>query len=327
MGVNIPANYSEDDGIGYLGSNEPAVLLELVLRVDKDLKESVKGIGANEARYLVDLFYSMQRQRIRCNNAAIAMQKAGESNRLIEFFRGQSEMMEKQIAIALDYYTSNLQIGLWARKVKGVGPVITAGLLAHIDITKASTVGSIYSYAGHNPTVVWNKGEKRPWNAKLKTLLWKTQESFVKVSGRPLIEYGHLYKFRKNLETLRNERGDFAPQAAAKIASGIYKRDTDAKAAYESGKLPPAQLHLRATRWAVQIFLSHLHTVWYYLEFEKEPPRPYAFSHLEHSDYMLPPNLEYYPDLTAALKKQFPHGMSIEQWLTKHQRNVDRGQY
>jgi hypothetical protein len=43
-------------------------------------------------------------------------------------------------------------------------------LLARIDIVKAPTAGHIWRYAGLDPTVRWNKGEKRPWNAGLKVL-------------------------------------------------------------------------------------------------------------------------------------------------------------
>ena len=95
--------------------------------------------------------------------------------------------------------------------------MIAAGLEAHIDITRAPTVGHIWRYAGLDPTCEWRKGEKRPWNASLKTLCWKIGESFVKVSGKEKSLYGRLWKERKELEEKRNAAGEFADQAAERV--------------------------------------------------------------------------------------------------------------
>jgi hypothetical protein len=174
--------------------------------------------------------------------------------------------------------------------IVGIGPVIAAGMLAHIDITKAPTVGHIWRFAGLDPTLKWEKGQKRPWNAELKTLCWKLGESFVKSSGHEASFYGPIYATRKKLETERNEAGAFAEQAAAALAAKRYRADTVARQAYEAGKLPPARIHLRATRYAVKLFLSHLHHVWYEVEFRMPPPKPFVISHMGHVDYIPPPN-------------------------------------
>jgi hypothetical protein len=61
-------------------------------------------------------------------------------------------------------------VSRWAKAQVGIGPVLAAGLAAYIDITRTPTVSALWSLAGLNPTAVWGKGEKRPWNAQLKTL-------------------------------------------------------------------------------------------------------------------------------------------------------------
>jgi hypothetical protein len=38
-----------------------------------------------------------------------------------------------------------------------------------------------------------------------------------------------------------------------------------------------------ARRWAVKIFLSHVHQVMYYDHFKEAPPRPFAIEHLGHA--------------------------------------------
>jgi hypothetical protein len=207
----------------------------------------------------------------------------------LSWLHGQNEALEEQIKSALDVYTKSHIVGRWARAQKGIGPVICAGLLAHIDIHQAPTVGHIWSFAGLNPNQKWGKGEKRPWNASLKVLCWKAGESFVKVSGYEDAYYGQIYKARKAYETAKNEAGDYADQAARSLVEKKYDPDTDAYKAYIQGRLPLARIHARSTRYAVKMFLSHLHTIWYRAEFGKEPPLPFAIAHLGHVHIVPPP--------------------------------------
>ena len=166
------------------------------------------------------------------------------------------------------------------RSIVGIGPVITAGFLAHIDIAKAPTVGHIWRFCGLDPTVRWDKGTKRPWNASLKRLCWIVGESFTKVSNHPDDTYGKLYQQRKEREIARNEAGDYAEQAAASLTAKRFGDDTAAKKHYLAGKLPPARIHLRAQRWAVKIFLSHFHEVLFFVTYGERPPKPYVLDHV-----------------------------------------------
>jgi hypothetical protein len=174
--------------------------------------------------------------------------------------------------------------------IVGIGPVISAGLAAHIDVTRSNTVGHIWRFAGLDPTVEWKKGEKRPWNASLKCLCWTIGESFVKVSGRPDDFYGQLYLQRKQIEQQRNEAGGLADQAARKLERFKIGKDTDAYKAYAAGKLPPAHIHARAKRWAVKLFLAHYHHVAWTMATGTPPPKPYVISILGHADMIMPPN-------------------------------------
>ena len=153
---------------------------------------------------------------------------------------------------ALDVYSNGLVIGRWARSQIGIGPIIAAGLAANIDITRAPTAGHIWRFAGLDPTVQWKAGTKRPWNASLKRLCFLIGESFVKVSGNENAVYGLAYATRKQREIEKNERGEFADQAARSLVEKKWRDDTQAKKHYEAGKLPPARIHMRAKRWAVK---------------------------------------------------------------------------
>jgi hypothetical protein len=267
----------------FLADSAPLAILT------RDLKSAATTLTPDEARYLVDNYYAMQKFRIRCGNQVSALGKADEPHATVSFFGDQFELLEDQIRSALDKYSNAQAVGRWARAQKGIGPVIAAGLLAHIDIEKAPTAGHIWAFAGLDPSKKWDKGQKRPWNASLKRLCWIMGESFVKVSGYDDAYYGKLYATRKVYETTKNENGDYADQALESLRSKRFGDDTQAKKHYEAGRLPPARIHLRAKRYATKLFLAHFHHVAYVEHFGAEPPLPYPIAHLGHAHFIAPP--------------------------------------
>jgi hypothetical protein len=258
-------------------------------KLGREVRRLAEGLPQPEARGFVDLYYRLQHDRIELNNQVRALGDSGRPAELSAHFASQFAALEKQMVSVLDAHSTASLVGQWSRAQYGVGPVIAAGLLAHIDITKAPTVGHIWRFAGLDPTVKWGKGERRPWNARLKTLCWKLSDSFVKFSGRDECFYGALYRQRKAYEVERNESGGNAEAAAETLATKKF-RDTETKAIYESGKLPPGRLDLRARRWAVKIFLAHWHLVAYVEKYDTLPPKPYVLEHLGHAHEILPPH-------------------------------------
>lgn len=253
-----------------------------VQRLSRDLRVAAEKMTDAEARFLVDAYYTMQKQRIRNANQHRQASEGKEPAGVLSWLTQQSGVLERQVHAALDRYTMGHQMGSWMRDIYGIGPIISAGLLSHIDITKAPTVGHIWRFAGLDPTVTWSRGETRPWNARLKVVCWHAGECFKRFSKRDECYYGKLYVQRKEYEIARNDRGGNAEAARETLAA---KRISDAatKAIYESGKLPPGRLDLRATRWAVKQFLADMHGEWYRREFGKDPPLPYPIAHLGHA--------------------------------------------
>lgn len=270
-----------DEAVAERLSEEIAIRVP-VKKLDRDIVKAAASLTAIEARYLVDSYYAMQGGRIRANNQIRALTTSGEPHESIAWLSTESRVLEESVKRALDAYSAGHPVGKRMRTVVGVGPVISAGLLAHIDITRAPTAGAIWRYAGLDPTSEWKKGEKRPFNASLKTLCWKLGESFVKTCNHKDTVYGRLYRERKDAEIANNEAGAFADQAKAKLEKFKIGKTTDAYKAYSVGKLPPAHIHARARRVAVKMFLSHLHEVWYEVEFGTKPPAPYVFEHAGH---------------------------------------------
>lgn len=265
-------------------------VMEPVQRLTRDLRDAARRLGDREVRYIVDAYYIVQEHRKAIRNQQRTLVDAGEPAHLPRWLGNQLEILEEQIRRAMDAWTDARIEGRWAKSIVGIGPVLAAGLLAHIDITKAPTVGHIWRFAGLDPTVRWEKGQKRPWNAALKTLCWKIGESFVKVKGHPQDIYGKVYEARRRLEEERNELGEYAEQAARILAERRIGKDTVAYGYYSQGKLPPAHIHARAKRYAVKLFLAHLHHVMYETRYGSPPPKPYVIEHLGHAHFIAPPN-------------------------------------
>lgn len=275
-------------------------MLEPTLRLTKDLKEAAATLSTAEARYLVDAYYQMQHDRIRADAQIRSQEQSQEPHEVLGWLGSQTASLEGQIRRALGAYSKAHRVGQWAESITGIGPVISAGLLAHIDITKAPTVGHIWRFGGYDPTTVWAPKTKRPWNASLKTLFWKIGESFVKVSGREADIYGKVYTARKAKEIEKSDSGCFADQAAAMLSRKKFRDETAAKKVYESGKLPPAHLHARAKRYAVKLFISHWHEVEYFIHYGNLPPKPYIMT-VEHGhNFIEVPNMEIVPGLAEA---------------------------
>lgn len=277
-----------DELIVELGEPETSRITEL--RLTKDLQKAAALLGREEARYYVDMYYNFQQLRMGAGSQIRQMQLIGEPSMMLQWTFTLYEQIENDIKSALSIYAKGNIVGRWAMSNPGIGPVIAAGLLAHIDITRSTYAGNLWSFAGLNPKVKWEKGQKRPWNAALKVLSWKIGQSMVKVSNNPNSVYGPLYKQRKVYEQEKNENMEFAEQAKMILATKKIGKETEAYKWYAMGKLPPAHIQARAERWTTKIFLSHYHAVAYEIEYKKPSPEPYALAYLGHQDMIPVPN-------------------------------------
>jgi hypothetical protein len=257
-------------------------------KLTRDVRNAAVDLDPEQTRFIVDLYYQTQEMRKRLRNQERALHENDEPTALVNHFAEQIHTLEKQIPPVMNRWTDSFEVGRWAKRQKGVGPVLAAGLLAHIDVTRAPRASSVWRYCGLDPSVEWNKGQKRPWNATLKTLSWRIGESFVRQSGSEDCFYGQIYRDRKAKEVERDNSGANAEEAQCTLATrNIQAQHT--RAYYEAGHLPPGRLDLRARRYAVKLFLSHYWTVAYREEYGVEPPMPYAIEHLGHAHYIAPP--------------------------------------
>jgi hypothetical protein len=251
---------------------------------------------------LVRLYYLVQGQRIRIMNQSRALvdkyiddPRVDEltdlsiSNQVLRYFIEQFSTLENEMKLVLDRYVDSHVMGEWLKGIYGIGPILSGGLLAHIDISRVLYVTQIWSFAGLNPKAEWKKGQIRPWNAELKSLCWKIGVSFMKFHKRPECIYGHIYKERKTYEQERNEAGRYRQIANELLPK--FSKSTETYKHLLAGKLSPGHIDARARRYAVKFFLSHLFEVWFEKHYGRKPPEFYAFAILDHDreSFVAPP--------------------------------------
>jgi hypothetical protein len=263
-------------------------------RASKEVVLEAAKLHDAEARALVTNYYEAQKKR-----QATDMQIRHIGDRALSpaltYTADSYAIVEQQNARFLQKYAEASPVGRWCLAQHGIGPVIAAGCLAHIDITKAPTAGHIFSFFGLNPTVKWKKGEKRPWNADGKQIAWHAGECFKRASNHPDCYYGAIYRIHKQLLIERNENGFNTERAKT-----FFTRSDEVKKILATGKLPPGNLDSQACRYAAKMFLSHLHGVMFWCHYGKVPPKPYAISILGHAHEIKIPHLNMLPGLEAA---------------------------
>jgi len=344
-------------------------LIEPILRLTRDLRAAAGLLDRNQARYLVDSYYQIQTFRLQTESQIRETKKTREPSALLLWIHKSMQTLENGIQNSLGRFAKTYRVGAWLQSICGVGPVISAGLLAHLDIRVARYAGNFWNFAGLNPSVKWEKGQKRPWCEGLKTLaVFKAGECFVKVQANEKDVYGKLYAQRKAIETVANEDGKFSSEAAAKLERFKIGKTTDAFKWYSgcyaaadvkrcrvekqralaaiAGELltldsaeeraalkakavdavkkpkllkpgeglpmlPPAHIHARARRYAVKMFLSHVHHVMYEDYHGVTPPVPYGLGiegHGEREVSYVPP-----PDWPGEHKGKSLHEMFAEE--------------
>lgn len=78
-------------------------------------------LSDQQARFLVDGYYTMQENRKRTTNQSHALAEAGEPATCLDWLKDQDEKLERWIAGALGYYVSTNKMGPWLEATHGIG--------------------------------------------------------------------------------------------------------------------------------------------------------------------------------------------------------------
>src|SRR3990172_746391 len=107
------------------------MLSESIERLKRDVRAAAVNLSEQEARYLVDAYYAIQEHRIEAQGQVRALNESEEPHAVLSWLFDQHYTIEREIAKALDTYSDSQEPGRWARSIVGIGPVLSAGLLAH----------------------------------------------------------------------------------------------------------------------------------------------------------------------------------------------------
>lgn len=136
---------------------------EVLVKLSKDMLAAAKLLTPEEVKHVVMNYYMQQDNRIRADHQILQLKKKYEdipkdkrpSHLVLDWISENTGALESQIRSVLSHYSKNQAIGRWAEANWGIGPVISAGLIAFINMDKSPTVGHIYRYSGNDPTVIW----------------------------------------------------------------------------------------------------------------------------------------------------------------------------
>jgi hypothetical protein len=302
---------------------------------------AAREFSTQEIRAAVDMYYSIQKSRVGASNRVSAHERQVdflEDTSLVKSLKAGMMFLENQAKRGLAAYAKAHRLGRWCLSIAGCGHVTAAGLMAHIDLERCccepyrhwkgkerdkipphkcnglATPGHLHSYAGLIDTQKqkWGKGERRPYNLRLKRLCYLLGQGFKKCSGTVLDDEGlaakvkakldkkglevksqaafealveeerikttkradkmdrddhlyvRLYVERKALEVKRDRQGCNEEAAHLRLEAAKrmgWKVSPEQRETWESGHLQAVGLDLRATRYAVRMFLSHYYEV------------------------------------------------------------------
>ena len=144
-------------------------------KMSKELKKSfVKIPSKEEARFLQDIYYQTQNRRIALQGQIRSINQGKDSKstsknnnegnmEFLTWYLGEVSMMEDNVKKALEAFSDSYYISRWAKKVVGIGPVISTVLAANLEIKDETMhAGNWWSYCGLNDN-------NRPWLGREKS--------------------------------------------------------------------------------------------------------------------------------------------------------------
>lgn len=279
----------------------------------KELQRVHDRFNPIHARFLVDSYYRMQKTRIRAKQQAERCVEAGDPHRLLLQFWDFSEIMEKIAYCSLRKFANRYSVGVGAQEIVGIGPIMTSGLLSNLDIRVQPLPTGFWDRCGLNPdNHRRTRGQKLHYNPDLKRLCFLIGTSFAINHKREHDVYGRVYLERKAYEAQIDSNCGYKELCleTLRIKPGMGRK---VKEIYESYHLPKGRLELRARRYAVKRFISHLHHAMYLDFYGKDPSLPYAFSDparrrwsTRHVHYQPPP-----PDMLRPIRRREGEPLSV----------------
>jgi hypothetical protein len=211
----------------YFAEEDLAVKPLKVSRLNAELRQQAREMGMQQARYLVDAYYSMQEYRKSGANKMRAVDNGDTPPMpLLDWLTGQFATLEVRLRDLLGNYAQGSPVGEWSLSQVGIGPVLAAGLLAYIDMGIAKTPGHIYRFAGLDPTQEWMGAAK----AKDRVALYAVDDRGVMLD-EDLAQIATSVGLRteKLLKRLVDREGKALPPTPANVAKALSLRPWNAR--------------------------------------------------------------------------------------------------
>ena len=295
----------------------------------QEIRETHETVAIPRLRFLIESKYDLQKLRIMTGHRIL---KYGETVAMVEIKGVGQTSLFAQLQ-ALEYGVDKEVKGELAnhpvayeylRRVKGIGPILAAGLIAWIqDPGRFRTISKLWSYAGLGVITRCAECDKRAFTDSSLQRQWveKMTDRLVEISKlrkkeKPLSKGKAQEKVLKQLCGCKTPRviltapkrktGELAEWNTAlkthmwKIADSFikskspYRRLYDERKKYEQTraetqgfKLTKLQAHRRASRYMVKRFLAHLWIKWRQIE-GLPVTQPYIQEKLGHTDIDTP---------------------------------------
>lgn len=151
-------------------------------------------------RGMVDLRdRQIQKGRIQFDNRLRALESGADNGtghqiQIVEKWAIRFTELEAELTRDIAHEVEQYKMYPYLSSVKGIGPGLTAKLLALIDIERSNTVSQLWRFAG---LAVFNgkreyrvKGETSHYNSRLKSVLYNVWESLMRTKDSP---YNDIY--------------------------------------------------------------------------------------------------------------------------------------
>jgi len=210
--------------------------------------------GLAKLKILIDAREQLRKFENSCGNRILAMKRGTDllDKETLEFLEEQQGVCKKKMG-SLDRRIQKHLKSIdhpfieSAFKIRGLGPITIAYLMAYIDINKAEHASSLWAYCGYDKASHerYEKGVSGGGNKTLRTVLYTMADSMIKTRS----QYRDIYDREKELLSV-----------SKKITKSRNTQGKLIDCAWCDTK--PCHRHGAAIRKLIKIFLSHVWHVW-----------------------------------------------------------------
>lgn len=128
-------------------------------KLSKEIQCSMVKCTIADIRFCVQSYYQVQKLRVALSGELRSIDQGvsrgtdvddAPQAQVLQWLYNNLLGLETEIKRALDIWSDSNEVAAWCKKVCGIGPVISAGLVAYFDVTKAPSSAHFWSYGGLN---------------------------------------------------------------------------------------------------------------------------------------------------------------------------------